>query len=58
MKEEIPMISSSRLTALDLLAGLALNVTSVMDRKYFHSIYFREPGGILFEIATDPQASR
>jgi glyoxalase family protein len=24
-----------------------------MDRKYFHSIYFREPGGILFEIATD-----
>lgn len=26
----------------------------VMDRKYFHSIYFREPGGILFEIATDP----
>jgi glyoxalase family protein len=25
-----------------------------MDRKYFHSIYFREPGGILFEIATDP----
>jgi glyoxalase family protein len=26
----------------------------VKDRKYFHSIYFREPGGILFEIATDP----
>jgi glyoxalase family protein len=25
-----------------------------MDRVYFHSIYFREPGGILFEIATDP----
>jgi glyoxalase family protein len=24
-----------------------------MDRKYFHSIYFRESGGILFEIATD-----
>jgi glyoxalase family protein len=24
-----------------------------MDRKYFHSIYFREPGGVLFEIATD-----
>ena len=24
-----------------------------MDRKYFHSIYYREPGGILFEIATD-----
>ncbi len=25
-----------------------------MDRTYFHSIYFREPGGVLFEIATDP----
>jgi glyoxalase family protein len=24
-----------------------------MDRCYFHSIYYREPGGILFEIATD-----
>jgi glyoxalase family protein len=35
------------------LAGLDLNVTPVLDRKYFHSIYFREPGGILFEIATD-----
>jgi len=30
------------------------NVTPVMDRQYFHSIYFREPGGVLFEIATDP----
>ena len=30
------------------------NVSPVMDRKYFHSIYFREPGNILFEIATDP----
>jgi len=28
--------------------------TQVIDRSYFHSIYFREPGGILFEIATDP----
>ncbi len=24
-----------------------------MDRTYFHSIYFREPGGVLFELATD-----
>jgi len=31
-----------------------LNVTPVMDRCYFHSIYFREPGGVLFELATDP----
>jgi len=38
----------------DKLAGLDLNVTPVMDRQYFHSIYFREPGGVLFEIATDP----
>jgi glyoxalase family protein len=30
------------------------NVTPVMDRSYFHSIYYHEPGGILFEIATDP----
>lgn len=30
------------------------NVTPVIDRKYFHSIYFRETGGVLFEIATDP----
>jgi glyoxalase family protein len=28
-------------------------VTPVRDRQYFHSIYFREPGGVLFEIATD-----
>ncbi len=26
----------------------------MLDRQYFHSIYFREPGGVLFEIATDP----
>ncbi|CAN5488255.1 ring-cleaving dioxygenase [soil metagenome] len=30
-----------------------LYVTPVRDRKYFRSIYFREPGGILFEVATD-----
>jgi glyoxalase family protein len=35
------------------IAGLGANVSPVMDRKYFHSIYFREPGGVLFEIATD-----
>jgi glyoxalase family protein len=36
------------------LVEAGLNVSPVMDRDYFHSIYFREPGGILFEIATDP----
>jgi glyoxalase family protein len=29
-------------------------VTPVRDRQYFRSIYWREPGGVLFEIATDP----
>ena len=31
-----------------------LDVTPVIDRQYFDAIYFREPGGVLFEIATDP----
>ena len=30
-----------------------LSVTPILDRTYFHSIYFREPGGVLFELATD-----
>jgi glyoxalase family protein len=33
--------------------GQYVGVTPVQDRTYFHSIYFREPGGVLFEIATD-----
>lgn len=36
------------------ISGLGYDVTSVLDRNYFRSIYFREPGGVLFEIATDP----
>ena len=35
------------------IAAAGLGVTPVIDRFYFKSIYFREPGGILFEIATD-----
>ncbi|MGD2153707.1 MAG: ring-cleaving dioxygenase [Gemmatimonadales bacterium] len=35
------------------LATLGLDVTRILDRGYFRSIYFREPGGVLFEIATD-----
>ena len=35
------------------IADEELNVSPVMDRTYFHSIYYREPGGVLFEIATD-----
>jgi len=38
----------------DDIARLGLRVTPVIDRQYFRSIYFREPGGVLFEIATDP----
>jgi glyoxalase family protein len=36
------------------LIDQGLGVSPVLDRQYFHSIYFREPGGVLFEIATDP----
>src|SRR5690606_16860501 len=36
----------------DRLTGLGVMVTPVQDRQYFRSIYFREPGGVLFEIAT------
>src|SRR5881409_1281635 len=31
-----------------------LEPTPVIDRNYFHSVYFREPGGVLFELATNP----
>jgi glyoxalase family protein len=30
-----------------------LNITPKIDRNYFFSLYFREPGGVLFELATD-----
>lgn len=36
------------------LAARGTPVTPVRDRNYFRSIYFHEPGGVLFEIATDP----
>jgi glyoxalase family protein len=35
------------------LSEAGVRVTDVIDRFYFRSIYFREPGGVLFEIATD-----
>lgn len=35
------------------LKELGFNPTPVQDRQYFRSVYFREPGGVLFEIATD-----
>jgi glyoxalase family protein len=38
---------------LERLAGLGLRPTTVQDRKYFRSVYFRMPDGILIELATD-----
>lgn len=38
----------------ETLVGRGCNVTPIIDRQYFHSIYFREPGGVLLELATDP----
>lgn len=35
------------------VSALGLNITEKIDRNYFYSLYFREPGGVLFEIATD-----
>ncbi len=35
------------------VAARGLNITPKIDRNYFFSLYFREPGGVLFEIATD-----
>lgn len=39
---------------IDTLRGKGFDVTPQIDRQYFNAIYFREPGGVLFEIATDP----
>ena len=44
---------ATQASALASLQELNLGVSPVMDRNYFHSIYYREPAGILFEIATD-----
>jgi glyoxalase family protein len=35
------------------LLDAGVGVTEIIDRQYFTSIYFREPGGVLLEIATD-----
>lgn len=47
-----PNLATMELWQQELLSR-GVNVTQVMDRQYFKSIYFREPGGVLFEIATD-----
>jgi len=42
-----------QLTWRDKLIDNEMYVTEVRDRCYFKSIYYREPGGVLYEIATD-----
>jgi glyoxalase family protein len=37
----------------DKIVAMGLNITEKIDRNYFYSLYFREPGGVLFELATD-----
>ena len=44
---------ASQLEIQRILLNNGYGVTEVKDRNYFKSIYFREPGGVLFEIATD-----
>ncbi|MFZ5673128.1 MAG: ring-cleaving dioxygenase [Pseudomonadota bacterium] len=41
------------LMAEKLVGNHGLHATEQKDRNYFRSVYFREPGGVLFEIATD-----
>jgi glyoxalase family protein len=38
---------------LDLLNKARVPNSGIIDRHYFHSLYFREPGGVLFELATE-----
>jgi glyoxalase family protein len=44
---------STELEMQERLADAGVAVSPVRDRNYFHSIYYREPGGVLFEIATE-----
>ncbi len=44
--------AQSQQSLREQLQRQGLRVTAVQDRQYFRSVYFREPGGILFEIAT------
>lgn len=44
----------AQLSARETLLAAGYHVSPVMDRNYFHSIYYREPEGVLFEIATNP----
>jgi glyoxalase family protein len=44
---------AAQLTAHTEIAARGVGISPVIDRAYFKSIYYREPGGVLFEIATD-----
>ncbi|PIF46597.1 glyoxalase family protein [Chryseobacterium sp. 52] len=44
--------AESQLKMIEKLNAFGLQHTEVKDRKYFTSVYFKEPGGVLFEIAT------
>ncbi|MFN8354077.1 MAG: ring-cleaving dioxygenase [Spirosomataceae bacterium] len=44
---------ATHLALREKIAAKGYQVTDQIDRNYFHSIYFREPGGVLFEVATD-----
>lgn len=46
--------AEEQLAIREELVQVGVHVTEVRDRQYFTSIYFREPGGVLYEIATLP----
>ncbi len=45
---------AGQLAVREQVVKAGMSPTPVIDRQYFHSVYFREPGGVLFEVATDP----
>jgi hypothetical protein len=50
-----PLLAPLNAQVLEFPHGLHhLRTTEQKDRNYFRSVYFREPGRVLFEIATDP----
>jgi glyoxalase family protein len=45
--------SEEQMTLREAIAGAGLRPTSQIDRFWFKSVYYKEPGGVLFELATD-----
>ncbi len=54
MSPSAPPSGEAQLEHRARLESAGVEITPVVDRQYFRSVYFREPGGVLFEIATDP----